>query len=29
MADGQTVVVDYYKDYLAALDDLDAIRNES
>jgi hypothetical protein len=29
MADGQTLVVDYYKDYLAALDDLDAIRNES
>lgn len=29
MADGKTRVVDFYKDYLAELSDLDAIRNES
>ena len=29
MADGETLVVDYYKDYLTELNDLDAIRNES
>ncbi len=29
MADGKTLVVDYYKDYLSELNDLDAIRNES
>lgn len=29
MADGQTRVVEYYKDHLAALSDLDAIRNNS
>ena len=29
MADGKTLMVDYYKDYLAELSDLDAIRNES
>ena len=29
LADGKTLVVDYYKDYLEELDNLDAIRNES
>ncbi len=29
MADGQTRVVEYYKDHLTELSDLDAIRNES
>lgn len=29
MADGNTLVVDYYRDYLAELGNLDAIRNES
>ena len=29
MADGETLVVDYYKDYLEELNDLDAIRKES
>ena len=29
MADGKTLVVDYYKDYLTELDDLDAVRNKS
>ena len=29
MADGKTLVVDYYKDYLTELSDLDAIRDKS
>lgn len=29
MADGKTLVVDYYKDYLTELNDLEAVRNQS
>ena len=28
MADGKTLVADYYRDYLTELEDLEAIRNE-